>query len=187
MSKHYRIPCLVDHQLVDATTSLTLAELDPQIQATILADYPQATGQDFICNEHLMHYRLAKLDDLMAKDQQANRKLSHRLTQVFKQDDYQVIDVNQQLEQSLTFGHRIADAVARFGGSWPFIILFVTIMLAWMIINVIPIFSHHFDPYPFILLNLFLSMVAAIQAPLIMMSQKRRPITTAYKLKMIFG
>ena len=81
-------------------------------------------------------------------------------------------NVLQEQEESLTFGQRIADRVAAFGGSWPFIILFSVVMTAWMSINVLRIANY--DPYPFILLNLCLSTVAALQAPIIMMSQNRQ-------------
>jgi len=81
-------------------------------------------------------------------------------------------NVLQEQEESLTIGQRIADRVAAFGGSWPFIIIFAMIMTAWMSINVLRMAN--FDPYPFILLNLGLSTVAALQAPIIMMSQNRQ-------------
>jgi uncharacterized membrane protein len=82
-------------------------------------------------------------------------------------------NVLQEQEETLTFGQRIADRVAAFGGSWPFIIMFSTIMIVWMTVNVISAVAR-FDPYPFILLNLALSSVAALQAPIIMMSQNRQ-------------
>jgi CRP/FNR family cyclic AMP-dependent transcriptional regulator len=81
-------------------------------------------------------------------------------------------NVLEEQEESLTFGQRIADRVAKFGGSWPFIIIFSIIMTCWMSINVVRVAN--FDPYPFILLNLALSSVAALQAPIIMMSQNRQ-------------
>jgi uncharacterized membrane protein len=81
-------------------------------------------------------------------------------------------NVLQEQEENLTFGQRIADRVAAFGGSWPFIIIFGSIMTVWMALNVIR--WANFDPYPFILLNLALSTVAALQAPIIMMSQNRQ-------------
>jgi len=77
------------------------------------------------------------------------------------------------IEEQETFAERIADAVASFGGSWTFIIIFLTFMIIYAAINII-IGSRAWDPYPFILLNLFLSMLAAIQAPIIMMSQNRQ-------------
>ena len=80
---------------------------------------------------------------------------------------------NQVIEQESTFGQRIADRVAGFGGSWTFIIIFLTVLLIYAAINII-LRRSAWDPYPFILLNLFLSMLAAIQAPVIMMSQNRQ-------------
>jgi len=83
-------------------------------------------------------------------------------------------DVLEEAEEQLTFGQRIADRVAAFGGSWPFIMLFAFIMVTWMLINIIEGEKRAWDPYPFILLNLALSTIAAIQAPIIMMSQNRQ-------------
>ena len=73
----------------------------------------------------------------------------------------------------MTFGQRAADAVARFAGSWAFIFSFIAVMVIWMVINLV-LGSRAFDEYPFILLNLVLSCIAAVQAPLIMMSQNRQ-------------
>src|SRR5438034_8456057 len=81
-------------------------------------------------------------------------------------------NVLEEEEEHLTFGQRVADRVAAFGGSWPFILMFAAIMLAWIGINIARMAN--FDPYPFILLNLVLSTLAAIQAPIIMMSQNRQ-------------
>ena len=80
------------------------------------------------------------------------------------------------LEDDTSFGARASDAVASFGGSWTFISLFATVLVVWVLINVVLLvrWSAVFDPYPFILLNLVLSCVAALQAPLIMMSQNRQ-------------
>src|SRR5215471_5995584 len=83
-------------------------------------------------------------------------------------------NVNVELEEQMTLGQRVADRVASFGGSWTFIIIFGVVMLIWVTLNSAALFVRHFDPYPYILLNLFLSMVAAIQAPVIMMSQNRQ-------------
>src|ERR1700682_5998412 len=80
---------------------------------------------------------------------------------------------NEVIEQEATFGQRIADRVAGFGGSWTFIISFLTVLVIYTIVNV-GLGKSAWDPYPFILLNLFLSMLAAIQAPVIMMSQNRQ-------------
>ncbi len=81
-------------------------------------------------------------------------------------------DPNQEFDSRTTLGERVADQVARFGGSWPFIGLFFTMMIIWMTVNRED--ARPFDPYPFILLNLVLSCLAALQAPIIMMSQNRQ-------------
>jgi len=77
-------------------------------------------------------------------------------------------------EEILTRGQKVSDKVARFGGSWRFIILFAVILAVWIIYNVISPAKERFDPYPFILMNLLLSCIAALQAPIIMMSQNRQ-------------
>jgi uncharacterized membrane protein len=83
-------------------------------------------------------------------------------------------NVNEEEEERMTFGERVADKVAAFGGSWTFIFIFGGILGAWVVINSVILVTKAFDPYPYILLNLFLSMLAAIQAPVIMMSQNRQ-------------
>jgi len=82
-------------------------------------------------------------------------------------------NVNEEIEERLTFGERFSDKIAEFGGSWAFIILFMTLLFAWMIVNTVQMWFRPFDDFPFIFLNLLLSCVAALQAPVIMMSQNR--------------
>lgn len=82
-------------------------------------------------------------------------------------------NTDKQASKSYTIGQKAADKIAKFAGSWAFIFSFVGVLLAWMVINIV-MASRAFDPYPFILLNLVLSCVAAVQAPLIMMSQNRQ-------------
>lgn len=85
-----------------------------------------------------------------------------------------VRDVNEVFDQRLTFGDRLADRVAAIGGSWNFIIGFGLFMMVWAVLNTVVLTRHPFDPFPFIFLNLMLSMLAALQAPVIMMSQNRQ-------------
>lgn len=82
-------------------------------------------------------------------------------------------NVNQDLEER-TLGERVADKVASFGGSWTFIFIFAGTLIFWVILNSLILWNRAFDPFPYILLNLFLSMLAAVQAPIIMMSQNRQ-------------
>jgi uncharacterized membrane protein len=108
-------------------------------------------------------------DSLSPREQHVLRLISQRL--------HVSRDVLAEHEESLTFGQRMADRVAAFGGSWIFILLFFGVMILWIAINSYALIRwnlHIFDPYPYILLNLVLSMMAAIQAPIIMMSQNRQ-------------
>ena len=82
-------------------------------------------------------------------------------------------DINAEYDQSSKFGGRLADGVANFGGSWTFLIIFGTLIMAWVGLNT-AMLAQAFDPYPYILLNLFLSLLASIQAPVILMSQNRQ-------------
>jgi uncharacterized membrane protein len=100
-------------------------------------------------------------------------EMSERLRQTNELMSRQVSrNVLEEAEESLTIGQRVADRVAAFGGSWPFIFTFAVVMIVWMGVNIIRLADY--DPYPFILLNLCLSTVAALQAPVIMMSQNRQ-------------
>lgn len=110
------------------------------------------------------------LDDLPERE--------HRVVQHFGERRQISYDTNLEFEKQLTVGQRLADKVAAFGGSWTFIIIFAAILLSWVALNTLILArqSASFDPYPYILLNLFLSMLAAIQAPVILMSQNRQSI-----------
>jgi uncharacterized membrane protein len=83
---------------------------------------------------------------------------------------------SQEFEDNLSVGQRLADRIAKFGGSWTFIIIFLTLLVTWIVLNSLILLriGKPFDPYPYIFLNLLLSMIAALQAPVIMMSQNRQ-------------
>jgi len=92
---------------------------------------------------------------------------------------------NEVIEKEMTFGERLADTVARFGGSWTFIIVFAAVLIVYSLTNIL-LGGRAWDPYPFILLNLFLSMLAAIQAPVIMMSQNRQDLKDRVRSELDF-
>lgn len=112
----------------------------------------------------------ADLDALPEREQRAVRHFGDR--------QHVSHDTNLEFEKKLTFGQRLADKVAMFGGSWTFIIIFAAILLSWVLFNSFILARHGkaFDVYPYILLNLFLSMLAAVQAPVILMSQNRQGV-----------
>jgi uncharacterized membrane protein len=112
----------------------------------------------------------ADLDSLPEREQ--------RVVQHFSDRQHVSRDTNLEFEKKLTFGQRLADKVAMFGGSWTFIIIFAAVLLAWVLLNsfILARRGASFDVYPYILLNLFLSMLAAVQAPVILMSQNRQGV-----------
>lgn len=117
-------------------------------------------------SQQLLH---KEYDSLSSREQKVIRLISQRL--------HVSRDVLKEHEESLNFGQRLADRVAAFGGSWTFILLFFGVMILWIAINSYALVQWHrhiFDPFPYILLNLVLSMMAAVQAPIIMMSQNRQ-------------
>jgi uncharacterized membrane protein len=113
--------------------------------------------------QHLLH---AGLGPLSERDRRVILRVAKRMQTAR--------DLNEVFDDRLTFGERLADLVAAIGGSWGFIIGFTVFLLAWAVLNAVVLVEHAFDPYPFIFLNLLLSMLAALQAPIIMMSQNRQ-------------
>jgi len=99
--------------------------------------------------------------------------LEHDAVESLREHDILSQNVNSSVDDKWTFGQRLADHVASFGGSWRFIIIFASVLVVWILTNTLLIGDKPFDPFPFILLNLVLSCLAAIQAPIIMMSQNR--------------
>ncbi len=114
------------------------------------------------------------VDELLGGDSAALDDSQLKVVEAIVNSETVAENVDEAYQNSLSFGDRLADKVARFGGSWLFIILFLGVMLTWMLANAVILRNGAFDPYPFILLNLMLSTVAAIQAPFILMSQNRQ-------------
>ncbi len=117
----------------------------------------------------------ADLKELIAQEDLHLQKLAELVQEAIKEEQLlssRLIELEQ--DRGLTLGDRLADKVAEFGGSWRFIFGFFSVLVGWIIANIWFLGSTPFDPYPFILLNLVLSCLAAIQAPVIMMSQNRR-------------
>lgn len=115
-----------------------------------------------------------EIDQLLSDENEHLNKLHQIVKDTLKAEKLIIHNLLHPPLETLTKGQKISDKVARFGGSWRFIILFGIILTLWVIFNVIAIGRYQYDPYPFILLNLILSCIAALQAPVIMMSQNRQ-------------
>ncbi len=118
------------------------------------------------------HYRGQLVEDLLHAEKRDITALEREVIDSLAEHQTIADNVEQELDGHRTFGERAADHVASFGGSWRFITLFGVVLVVWMALNVV-MATRAFDPYPFILLNLVLSCLAAVQAPIIMMSQRR--------------
>lgn len=153
---------------------VSAAVVRPVVTDMIKKAYPNWDSNGFVCREDLRKYRNDYLLNIMAEEKGDLTKLEEDV--INKLTDYEIISVNidRQFEGELTFGERVSDKIADFGGSWKFIFIFGSILIIWITINSYFLLSRPFDPYPFILLNLILSCIAAIQAPVIMMSQNRQ-------------
>ena len=169
-----KVVCLVNGRVHRRSGGDFLENLDPSLQTVIMRDYPEATSHDFICNEHQVKFRLGVLDTLFHLVLQKNFTVNDLLNEELTKANFEIHDVEEQLQTQETIGERVADKVTVFVGSWAFILTYLGILVVWMFVNVSGIFGVEWDKYPFILLNLFLSITAAMQAPLIMMSQNRQ-------------
>jgi len=121
---------------------------------------------DHNVRELAQHLLRKGFDDLTERERRVISRIANRV-QIAQ-------NVNRVFDEQLSFGERLSDRISAFGGSWPFIILFGLTLTIWITLNSVFLARRPFDPYPYILLNLVLSMLAAIQAPVIMMSQNRQ-------------
>jgi uncharacterized membrane protein len=140
----------------------------------IQKDYPHFTSDNFISLSELNLYREKYIEEFI-NNQISDMSDSDKTVLASLKDNTILADkVEVDEKQTMTFGQRVADKVASFGGSWTFIISFGVFLFLWISLNIFWLSDKGFDPYPFILLNLILSSLAAIQAPVIMMSQNRQ-------------
>jgi uncharacterized membrane protein len=128
----------------------------------------------FICTNDLNRFRKDYIEDVLEEERGTLSKLEQEFVESLAERELLSKDINIEFERDLTFGERQADKVAEFGGSWRFILGFSAVVVVWIVANSIALLQSPFDPFPYILLNLVLSCLAAIQAPVIMMSQNRQ-------------
>lgn len=140
----------------------------------IKSNFPDLKQDDYISIDELNQYRRLYLTSLIILEKGEIAAIDQDVMEAIKNNSILSENIQDEIEAELTFGQKLADNVAAFGGSWMFIITFFSFILIWMIINIWFLTTKPFDPFPFILLNLILSCLAAIQAPIIMMSQNRQ-------------
>ncbi|MCX6012957.1 MAG: DUF1003 domain-containing protein [Chloroflexi bacterium] len=160
--KHQRIGGLMPGELVRKS----LSDL-------IQKECPNWSSEKCICISCLNEIRKNYIEDILEKDKGELTLLEEQVMKSMQEHEVIAKNINVEFESKLTLGQKMADNVARYAGSWRFIICFFLILIVWVVLNIVVLVAKPFDPFPFILLNLVLTCIAATQAPIIMMSQNR--------------
>ena len=172
--RNNRGTCQICHRSKPANQLLPAKMVRDSLVLLIKKDHPDWDEHGNICFDCLNRYRSQYVQQMMEKELGELDELEQEVAKGLAENELLSENLNEQYEEALSFGDRVADKVAEFGGSWSFIFVFAAFMLAWIVMNSVVLFWQPFDPYPFILLNLMLSLLAAVQAPIIMMSQNRQ-------------
>jgi len=146
-----------------------------EIENIIVKSIPEWNDSKKICKNDFDKYRSIYIKTIIEEETGNIKELENEVLRSINDNELITENINSEMKEKMSFGDRLSDKVAQFGGSWRFIIIFFVILLFWILINsIFVIGSKAFDPYPFILMNLILSCVAAVQAPIVMMSQNRQ-------------
>ena len=145
-----------------------------EIANEIRKTYPNWSSDKFICRTDLAEVRGNYVHALLESEKGELSSLEEDVVRSLREHELLSLNIDSEFEQNWSFSERLADRIASFGGSWTFLISFGIFLFTWISINSFVLISHPLDPYPFIFLNLILSCLAAIQAPIIMMSQNRQ-------------
>ena len=164
----------ISQKEVDPSQVVQGNEIRKGVYDLIQAEFPDFTFKSIISLEELNVYRRIYLTQLVEQERGELAVIDFDVMKAIRDNSILSENLQDKAEGALTLGQKLADKIATFGGSWTFIISFFSFLTIWILINVIFLNSKTFDPYPFILLNLVLSCLAAIQAPIIMMSQNRQ-------------
>ena len=159
---------------IKAGESVKGSELREGIFNLIQSEYPDFDKDSLISIDELNYYRRQYLTWLITQEKGELIHLHQDVLDSIKNNSILSENIEDDIETKLSFGDRLSDRIAVFGGSWIFIISFFSFIMIWIGINIWILTTKPFDPFPFILLNLILSCLAAIQAPIIMMSQNRQ-------------
>jgi len=174
-SEPARHTCGVCGQSFRAADTVAADLVMPRVAQTLDRRAPDWRRSGHVCRADLNAARRWAIEDMLVEERGELTALDREVVEGITRHQTLTADVDTAFQEKLTLGARLADRVASFGGSWTFIIAFGVVLVTWMAFNSIVLFTaERFDPYPYILLNLVLSCIAAVQAPFIMMSQQRQ-------------
>ncbi len=145
-----------------------------RVSEEIRAEHPQWSRESFICRPDISRFRAQHVRSMLESEKGELSSLDQSVLASLREHEVLAKNIEAEFERDPSLGNRLADKLAATGGSWPFLIAFGVFLLFWIGMNSLVLWIRPVDPYPFILLNLLLSCLAAIQAPVIMMSQNRQ-------------
>lgn len=168
-----KVICQVSGLSMDKGAAVWVGNLRTPLLALLKKKCPNLNTGGYISGKEYNRLLSEYVEDVLEKDKGELSRIEDEVVRSIEESQVLARNINLSYDKNLTIGEKLADRIAEFGGSWTFIIFFFLFLLVWMGLNVFVFTSRPFDPYPFILLNLILSSLAAVQAPIIMMSQNR--------------
>lgn len=168
------ITSFISNKKIKGAESVRGQDLREGLFKLIQAEHPGFGMDSYLSLEELNKYRRHFMTLLISEEKGEMVLLDRSVMDAIKNNSILSENIRDEIDAPLTMGQRWADKIASFGGSWTFIIVFFSFIMIWMMVNIWVLATRPFDPFPFILLNLILSCLAAIQAPIIMMSQNRQ-------------
>lgn len=173
-SANAKLICGVCGRSKPASQMVSCETIRPRLAETLDAEKPGWRATGWVCRDDVQKYRRETVEQMILQEHGELTSLDEEVIDSLASHSTVTDNIEEEFLEKRTFGEAVADRTAMFAGSWTFIIGFFIVLVVWMAINVWPLLTRPFDPYPFILLNLVLSCIAAVQAPLIMMSQGRQ-------------
>ena len=168
-----KVHCALSGRMISRRNAIPLESVRPTLVDRIMRDHPGLSADALISRDEVGRYRALYVEEILTAERGELSELDKQVAESLNNHETISEDVEEDYDEERTFSERMSDHLAAFGSSWWFLISFAAIMIVWMSINLLLGDKKAFDVYPFILLNLLLSTLAAIQAPIIMMSQKR--------------
>jgi len=164
----------ISNKNIKPSEAIKASDIRESLLSFIQKNHPEFSNEGYISYEELNFFRRLYITELVIQEKGELAKIDEDVVEAIRSNAVLSENIEEKIDEELTLGQRMADLIATFGGSWTFIISFFLFLFSWIILNAFVLGNHQYDPYPFILLNLILSCLAAIQAPIIMMSQNRQ-------------
>jgi uncharacterized membrane protein len=164
----------ISNKNIKPSEAIKASDIRESLLSFIQKNHPEFSNEGYISYEELNFFRRLYITELVIQEKGELAKIDEDVVEAIRSNAVLSENIEEKIDEELKLGQRMADLIATFGGSWTFIISFFLFLFSWIILNAFVLGNHQYDPYPFILLNLILSCLAAIQAPIIMMSQNRQ-------------